>query len=231
MATQITPRRSFADGAADVDAAASTTSVGRSSRRTRLIVFSVVPVVAIAAGTLTMTTGLFGAKKSAAPTQTPTQQAQAALNAGITAENKGDVSTARADFARVLALAPGNEYADYNLGVMDQQAGNTAKAETEYRQALNSDPNLEVALFNLAIIRTPVAPQEAIDLYRHAITISPRDAGAHLNLGFLLESQGQRDEGISELNLAIGIDPKLSSRVPAADLASKPAPTPAPAKK
>lgn len=227
MATQTPPWRTFADEASGADAAASSTDVEtgaprapkkpRASRRTRLIVFSVIPVVAIAAGTLSMTTGLFG-KKSAASTQTPIQQAEAALNAGITAENNGNVATARADYQRVLALAPGNEYAYYNLGVIDEAAGNTAQAEKEYRQALTTDPNLEVALFNLAIIRTAADPQEAIDLYNHAITIDPRDAGAHLNLGFLLEAQGQRQQGISELDLAIGIDPTLKSRVPAADL-------------
>jgi tetratricopeptide (TPR) repeat protein len=237
MATQIPPRRSFADEAADAAAAyeatvangaAGTPRKGMSSRRTRLVVFSVIPVVAVAAGTLSMATGLVGGKK--APAQTPAQQATALLTAGLAAQAKGDIATATSDYTTVLGLDPKNKFAYYDLGLIDQEAGRNAQAENEYRQSLTIDPNFEVALFNLAILRTQPAPQEAVDLYRHAITLSPRDAGAHLNLGFLLESLGQRAEGITELKLAIGIQPALSSRVPAADLATNP-PAPAPAKK
>ena len=175
---------------------------------------------------MSMSTGLIGAKKK--PAQTPAQQAAALLNAGLAAEAKGDVATATSDYHQVIALDPKNEFAYYDLGLIDEQAGRNAQSETEYRQALTIDPNFEVALFNLAILRTGPAPQEAVDLYRHAIMPNPKDSAAHLNLGFVLESLGQREEGISELKLAIGIDPKLSSRVPAADLStSTSAPPPA----
>jgi tetratricopeptide (TPR) repeat protein len=236
MATHMPPGRSFADEAADVAAAASATSTAngaarapqkvKSSRRKRLVLFSVIPVVAVAAGTLSMATGLVGGKKK--PAQTPAQQASTLLNAGLAAQGKGNITTATSDYHQVLALDPKNEFAYYDLGLIDQRAGRNAQAETEYRQALTIDPNFEVALFNLAILRTGPAPQEAVDLYRHAITLNSKDAGAHLNLGFLLESIGQREEGVSELKLAIGLDPKLSSRVPAAAIsASTPAPAPA----
>lgn len=238
MATQISPRRSAADEAADVDAAAAAANgttgairapkAKRSSRRTRLVVFSAIPVVAVALGALGMGTGLVGGKKT--PAKTPAQQATALLNAGLAAQAKGDTATAVSDYHQVLTVDSKNQFAYYDLGLIDQQAGRNVQAENEYRQSLTIDPNFEVALFNLAILRTGPAPQEAIDLYRHAITLAPKDAGAHLNLGFLLESLGQKAEGISELRLAIGIDPKLGSRVPAADLATS-TPAPAPAKK
>jgi tetratricopeptide (TPR) repeat protein len=236
MATQLSPRRSIADDAAEIDAAAAAATAPvpqkqrkRSSRRTRLVLFSLIPIAAVALTAVSASVVLIGSRK---PAQTPAQQATALLTAGLAAQGKGDVATATSDYRKLLDLDPKNEFAYYNLGLIDQQAGRSAQAENEYRQSLTSDPNFEVALFNLAILRTKPAPQEAVDLYRHAITLAPKDAGAHLNLGFLLESLGQRQEGVSELKLAVGIDPKLSTRVPAADLAaSVPPPAPAPAKR
>lgn len=42
----------------------------------------------------------------------------------------------------------------------------------------------------------------------------PEDAGAHLNLGFLLLDSGEAREGRAELATAVGLDPSLESRIP-----------------
>jgi tetratricopeptide (TPR) repeat protein len=190
-----------------------------------MILFGAIPVVAIAMGTVSASVGLIGSKKAKAPVPSPAQQASTLLKAGLTAQGQGHTDVATRDYQQVLALDPRNKYALYDLALIAQQAGQSAQAESQYRQALIVDPNFAVALYNLAILRTQPAPQEAVDLYRHAITLNPKDAASHLNLGFLLDSQGQKDEGRSELKLAVGLDPKLSSRVPAGMLASS---TPAP---
>jgi tetratricopeptide (TPR) repeat protein len=199
----------------------------RISRRTKMTVCAVIPVVAVALGAVSASMGLIGSKK-ASSTPSPAAKASTLLNAGLTAQTQGHVDVATKDYQQVLALDPANKYAMYDLGFIAQQAGQAAQAEKDYRQALNVDPNFASALFNLAILRTQPAPQEAVDLYRHAVTLNPKDAASHLNLGFLLVSLGQRDEGSAELRLATGIDPKLSSRVPAALIATS---TPAPAPK
>jgi tetratricopeptide (TPR) repeat protein len=167
--------------------------------------------------------GRIGPNKAPAPA--PAQQASTLLKAGLTAQSQGHIDVATRDYQQVLALDPKNKYALYDLALIAQQAGQSAQAEAQYRQALILDPNFAVALYNLAILRTQPAPEEAVDLYRHAITLNPKDAASHLNLGFLLDSQGLKDEGRSELKLAVGLDPKLSSRVPAGMLTSS---TPAP---
>ena len=73
------------------------------------------------------------------------------------------------------------------------------QGQATYRSALIADPNFARALYNLAIIRAGAgANAEAIDLYRHVITVEPNNAAAHLNLGFLLQatgSQAARDAG------------------------------------
>jgi Flp pilus assembly protein TadD len=46
------------------------------------------------------------------------------------------------------------------------------------------------------------------------IAIEPKDASAHLNLGFALRSQGKVSQGNAEIAEAVQLDPALSSRAP-----------------
>ncbi|MGH2729503.1 MAG: hypothetical protein ACRDJI_02720, partial [Actinomycetota bacterium] len=52
------------------------------------------------------------------------------------------------------------------------------------------------------------------------IALEPQNAGAHLNLGYLLRETGSRKEGNDEIELAVEIDPTLTG--------SSPSPTPGP---
>jgi tetratricopeptide (TPR) repeat protein len=156
----------------------------------------------------------------------PTLSEGAILQAGLAAQTAGRNAEAADDYHKVLKINPNNPWAYYNLGLMDQQAGRIASAETNYRSALKISPGFPSALFNLAIILTPAAPKEAEDLYRRTIAVTPDNAGAHLNLGFLLIQEGNQAEGKAELQKAVKLNPAMAPRVPPALLA-----TPAPSKK
>ena len=56
---------------------------------------------------------------------------------------------------------------------------------------------------------------QAVDLYRRAVEANPKDAGAHFNLGLLLQRLGKTEESVKEINAAIKLDPKFKKRVPA----------------
>jgi tetratricopeptide (TPR) repeat protein len=73
-----------------------------------------------------------------------------------------------------------------------------------------------------------VSPQEAEKLYRQATAVQPDYAIAHLNLGFLLRSEGRNTEGNAELLKATQLDPKLASRIPAGLNLNPPPPAPSP---
>lgn len=133
----------------------------------------------------------------------------AAIEKGLQAQSEGKIAEATKVYNSVLAKDPANKYALYNLGLIDQQAGRTDAAITRYRAALASDPNFEPALFNLAIAVTPTDPQQALTLYKRVIAINPNNAAGHLNLGFLLKSMGQEDEGQTEIDKAVQLDPSL----------------------
>lgn len=144
------------------------------------------------------------------------------LNAGLKAQFEGNTALASDDYKKVLAMDPHNKFAYYNLGLIDQQAGRVESAERNYRSALQVDPDFPSALFNLAILRTVPSPNEAVDLYRHLISVKPDWAAAHLNLGFLLIHRGQASEGHAELDLAIRLDPTLAQRLPPASPTASP---------
>lgn len=148
------------------------------------------------------------------------KQASDALNAGLQAQTQGKTQEAINDYKTVLAHDPKNKYAYYNLGLIDQTAGRNTSAEKNYRAALGIDPQFEPALFNLAILRTTASPPEAENLYRQVITVDPKNAAAHLNLGFLLASEGRQSEATSEFSQAVTLDPQLASRIPPSAVAS-----------
>jgi len=163
---------------------------------------------------------------SAASQQSDAQKAGILLQSGLAAHQAGRLTEAAADYKKVIAYDPKSQWAHYNLGLIEQLNGQNAAAVADYRAAIATDPTFVGALYNLAILRTPAAPQEAADLYRKAIAVTPNMAIAHLNLGFLLQAQGQQAEAKTELDKAVALDPSLKARLPAT-----PAPTPAPKKK
>jgi tetratricopeptide (TPR) repeat protein len=153
---------------------------------------------------------------SAAAKQSDAQKAGVLLQAGLAAHQAGRTAEAATDYKKVLTYDPKNQWAHYNLGLIEQMNGQNAAAETDYRAALAADPNFVGALYNLAILRSAAAPQDAVDLYRRAIGVTPNMAIAHLNLGFLLQTLGQAAAGKAELDKAVALDPTLKKRLPAA---------------
>lgn len=181
--------------------------------RTILIAAAVVAVLLVALAGY----GLFGGDDDTAGTTTGTTIASSAaknLEEGLAAQLAGDVATALEKYEAVLDEDPKNTPAIYNIGVIQHQQGDLEGAEHQYRAALVIDPDFTSALFNLAILRTEEAPTEALDLYRHVLSVDDGNAGAHLNIGFLLLDLGRADEAQVEFAAAVEIDPALASRIP-----------------
>jgi tetratricopeptide (TPR) repeat protein len=147
-----------------------------------------------------------GASSAASP---DAKKAATALDAGLKAHSKGDLTTAAADYKKTLSYDPKNKFAFYNLALIDAASGNYGLAEQKYRSALNTDPAYEPALFNLAILRTSRDPKEAIRLYKRAVASNRKDAAAWLNLGLLLRAGGQVAEGDKAVRRAIALNPRL----------------------
>ena len=86
------------------------------------------------------------------------------LQLGIASAQAGDIEQAVATFETVLAVEPGNAFANYNLGVLAQQAGDTAAAIAYYDAAIATDPNFTSAMYNKAILLEESDPDAASEL-------------------------------------------------------------------
>ncbi|SFD03405.1 Tetratricopeptide repeat-containing protein [Nocardioides terrae] len=126
----------------------------------------------------------------------------------------GDPDAATTTFDKALDLDPKNAYAHYNLGYLAQQAGDDDAAGKEYDDALAALPTLTSALYNKAILLEDDDLDQAVALYRKALTSDPDNAAAHMRLGFALVHLGQKDEGAAELAQGLRLDPSMKS-VPA----------------
>lgn len=143
-------------------------------------------------------------------------QAAAYVNAGLSAQTQGRVAEAVEDYRRALAHDPRNKFAYYDLGTIEQQQGPSALnlAYSDYAAALQIDGKFAPALYNQAVLLTPSYPNQAVSLYQHVIQLTPGNATAHLNLGFLLLSLGRDEEARAEFATALHIEPALAARIP-----------------
>ena len=140
---------------------------------------------------------------SACGSKSPAQQASDELNAGLQAQQAGNVDLATQHYKRCLELEPANKVCIFDLGTVAQSGGRLLEAESDYRLALLQDPDYTPALFNLAILRAQAgSTAEAIALYRHFVELLPNDAGGHLNLGLLLRATGDVTGAQAELDAA-----------------------------
>jgi Tfp pilus assembly protein PilF len=131
------------------------------------------------------------------------------VQSGLDQLAAGDSEAARTTFENVLAIDPGNLYANYNLAVIADGADQDDEALGYYDQALATQPDYAPALYNKAIILETRDLDQSIELYRQIIEIDDQMASAFMRLGFALIHQGQPDEGTEFLEQGIRLDPAM----------------------
>lgn len=136
------------------------------------------------------------------------------IDQGLSQLTRHDTAAATTTFANVLGLDPKNAVAHYNLGYIAQQAGHDDQAVKEYDAALAASPDFAFALYNKAILLEGSDLEMSVKLYRKAIAAEPKNAAAHMRLGFALVHLGKQSEGGDELARGIQLDPAMKS-VPA----------------
>ena len=143
----------------------------------------------------------------------PTPSATSLVNAGIAAQNAGNNATASKDYVAALSIEPKNVFALFDLGDVQQYMGNVSAAQSNYFHALAINPNFEAALYNLATLVRPSTRRRPRALYGQVIRLSPKDADAHFNLGFILLGL-HKTQRASAARDAVRLDPTLKSRIP-----------------
>jgi len=123
----------------------------------------------------------------------------------------GDRDGAAAEYAKVIALDPGDADAQGKLGLLLATGGRPVDAIPHLRAALNQWPergDLKTALAD-ALLKTGDAGQAEAD-YRAALQRNPRDARALVGLARIAESKGDTPEAINLYARALSIDPNLA---------------------
>lgn len=151
------------------------------------------------------------AKPHATASSTGSDAASTLVQQGLDQLTKGDTAAATTTFTNVLALDPGNPFAHYNLGYLAQQAGRPDEARQQYDAALRALPTLAPALYNKAILLESTDLEQSVELYRKAVASDPKNAAAHMRLGFALVHLGKKQEGGDELAKGVELDPAMRS--------------------
>ena len=127
---------------------------------------------------------------------------------GALAGNRGDLDSAIAHFARVVALRPGNVHHRRNLGLALLKAHRPAEAAAQFEQILAKEPGDVDTRIRLGLA---LAEQgrlaEANREFGRASRDNPRHAGALTHLGISLIELGRPAEAVPYLENAIALDP------------------------
>lgn len=100
-----------------------------------------------------------------------------------------------------------------NLGILLARM-ESPEAEQYIRKATTLKPTAHQeegwyrAWISLATLLAPTKPLEAVEAYRNAAKLNPKDQSAHLLAAGLLEQQKQLDEAAAEYQKAADLDPK-----------------------
>jgi tetratricopeptide (TPR) repeat protein len=109
----------------------------------------------------------------------------------------GNLSEAKASYAKVIALKPDNVQAHNNLGVILQELGGGDEAEQSFRQAIALKSDFAQAHFNLGNAHKERGRlKEAEASYRQAITSTTGFTAAHRNLASTLRELGRAEQAI-----------------------------------
>jgi Flp pilus assembly protein TadD len=144
------------------------------------------------------------------------------VSQGLKAQLAGDDSTAESTYQQAIKLDPNNAVAHYDLGTVYDRQGDKVQAESQYTATLVIEPTFTDALFNLADDTASSDPTSAATLYQQVLTLQPSFAAAWLNLGFILQGEGQTAEAKADWAKAVALEASLASRIPT--------PSPGPAK-
>jgi tetratricopeptide (TPR) repeat protein len=148
--------------------------------------------------------------KGAPASLTGGSQVNSFLQSGLKQAEKKNWSVATTDFQKVLALNPGNVYADYDLGWIAQSRGNSNDALSYYKKCLAANAAYTPAMYNEAILLESSNPQQAIAVYQKIVSLDPKAATAYLRLALVQAEQGNMTAAKANDAKAVSIDHALS---------------------
>jgi arylsulfatase A-like enzyme/Flp pilus assembly protein TadD len=119
---------------------------------------------------------------------------EAANTLGVVLTQLGRHVRARKLFSDVLARSPQSATAWSNLGLLELADRRPEEAARAFERAVAADPRLGQAWEGLGAARARSNPSSAIDAWRRALELEPRNYDLLFNIAALLHEQGRTEE-------------------------------------
>ena len=127
----------------------------------------------------------------------------------------GNVDQSIADYRKSVAAKPDVFESNLNLGLQLAKTGQPdaelfLRAATRLKPTSHVQEGLYRAWLGLGRATEKSNPEEALNAYRHASEIQPKEAEPHLSIGQILERGNKFAEAESEYRQALALDPRSS---------------------
>jgi protein O-GlcNAc transferase len=138
-----------------------------------------------------------------------TDDAEARFVLGIVQAERGDFAVARANIERALAIDPDSPWTRrLALTNVLRDSGDARGAEAAALQLVERDPSRVQAHNALGLaLHDQRRYDEAVDAFRHALSLDARYIAAHLNLALSLEASGHLSDAIAAIEAARTLAP------------------------
>ena len=140
---------------------------------------------------------------------------QAWFDLGFVYNGLGNTQESIAAYRKSVAAKPDVFESNLNLGLMLAKTGQPdaeqfLRAATKLKPTANQDEGRTRAWVSLAHVVESSKPEEAIQAYKQAATLDPKDPEPHLSAGPLLEKENRFADAEQEYKEALAIDPASS---------------------
>ena len=118
--------------------------------------------------------------------QSPSEEALAAYEKGVTSQRKGELAQAISQFSKAIQLAPNYKEALIGRGTCQDRNKNLPLAVADYSRVLKLDPNNVDILSRRGLARKAMSNYEAaISDFNEAISLSPNTSTLYYHLGLV----------------------------------------------
>ena len=137
---------------------------------------------------------------------------QAWFDLGFVYNGLGNTQESIAAYRKSVAAKPDVFESNLNLGLMLAKIGQPdaeqfLRAATTLKPTANVDEGHARAWLSLAHVLENIKPDQAIEAYKQAAALEPKDPEPHLSAGLLLEKENRFADAEQEYKQALTIDP------------------------
>ncbi len=137
------------------------------------------------------------------------KEAQKLFDAGLAAQDYGQLKIAAIAYTKLLELDPQHVEALFNMAIVQHDQGNLEKAIRYYQMAVSLKPDLAIAYKNIGdALFTHKQYDKAIKAYEKTLSIEPQMAEAWFNLGLVKKHTQKFDQAATAWNRALSLKPE-----------------------